>query len=213
MYLKNLSLKMKKYLQTKIISDNFEYLLFFRVAVCVVALADLATLAGDFDLFFSENGTLIPQELLYLFTEHFFYLNPLYEFLAENGLTGTFYAVTPWLYVLSLVCLATGIHARLFAFCAIILQLIIFKSFPVYNYGYDQFLTMSLFYCFIFPVGKVHSLQNLISKKKREIKHKFNYQYVILLHLSIVYLFAGLAKIVSKTWWNGEAIWRSLSTI
>jgi len=213
MYLKSLNLKMKKYLKNKIVSDNFEYLLFFRVAICVVALADLATLAGDFDLFFSEDGTLIPQELLYLFTEHFYYLNPMYEFLAEQGLTGFFYAITPWLYVFALVSLAIGFCSRLSAFIAIILQLIIFKSFPVYNYGYDQFLTMSLFYCFVFPVGKVLSVDNLIFKKKREIKHKFNYQYVILLHLSIVYLFAGLAKIISKTWWNGEAIWRSLSTI
>jgi hypothetical protein len=213
MYLKNLNLKMKKYLQSKIISDNFEYLLFFRVAICVVALADLATLAGDFGLFFSKDNTIIPQELLYLFTEHFYYLNPMYEFLAENGLTNIFYQTIPWLYVLALVSLAVGFCNRFSAFTAIILQLIIFKSFPVYNYGYDQFLTMSLFYCLVFPVGKVYSVNNLLFKKNRAIKHKFNYQYVILLHLSIVYLFAGLAKIISKTWWNGEAIWRSLSTI
>ena len=213
MYLRNLSSRMKKFLKTKLISDNFEYLLFFRVSICIVALADLITLSGDFKLFFSSKETIIPQELLYLFTEHFTYLNPLYQFLSKNNLIDTFYQIVPWFYICCLVSLAIGFFARFSAFMAIILQLIIFKSFPVFNYGYDQFLTMSLFYCFVFPVGKVYSVNNILFKKNNEIKNKFNYQYILLIHLSIVYLFAGLAKIVSKTWWNGEAIWRSLSTI
>ena len=142
MYLRNLSSRMKKFLKTKLISDNFEYLLFFRVSICIVALADLITLSGDFKLFFSSKETIIPQELLYLFTEHFTYLNPLYQFLSKNNLIDTFYQIVPWFYICCLVSLAIGFFARFSAFMAIILQLIIFKSFPVFNYGYDQFLTM-----------------------------------------------------------------------
>lgn len=213
MYLKNMNLKIKNFLKANLIAENFDYLSFFRIAISVVALADILTLSTDFKLFFSENETLIPQELLYLFTEHFSYLNPFYEYLTEHGLLTVFYKITPWIYVLSLVLLALGLFTRFAAFIAIILQLIIFKSFPVFNYGFDQFLTMSLFYCFIFPVGKFYSLDNKIFKRNRAIKYKFNYQAIILIHLCIVYVFAGLAKIVSITWWNGEAVWRSMASI
>jgi len=206
--------KLKTYCNKLIIGNsNYQYLPFFRIAVGFIALADILTMGSDFKLFFSEKSTIIPQELTYLFSEYFNYLDPLYTFLRETDNTSNFYFLIFWLYLFSLVCLILGFRSRLFAFIALILQLIIFKSFALFNFGYDHFLTISLFYCIIFPVGKFFSLDNKIFKREECLKYDFNYQNMLRIHLGIVYLFAGLAKVISITWWNGEAVWRSISSI
>ena len=206
--------KLKIYCNKLIIgNNNYQYLPFFRIAVGFIALADVLTMGNDFKLFFSEKSTIIPQELTYLFSEYFNYLDPLYTFLRESDNTSNFYFLIFWIYLFSLVCLILGFRSRLFAFIALILQLIIFKSFALFNFGYDHFLTISLFYCIIFPVGKFFSLDNKIFKREEELKYNFNYQNMLRIHLAIVYLFAGLAKVISITWWNGEAVWRSISSI
>lgn len=214
MFLKNTYSTLRIYCK-KIITgtDNHQYLPFFRIAIGCIALADIITLASDFKLFFSENSTIIPQELTYLFSEYFNYLDPIYTLFRENNNLSIFYPLVFWFYITSLVALIVGFRSRLFALLALVLQLTIFKSFALFNFGYDHFLTMSLFYCFIIPVGKFYSLDNKIFRKKDGLKYNFNYQNMLRIHLAIVYLFAGLAKIISLTWWNGEAIWRSISSI
>jgi len=214
MSLKSMISKLKTYYNTIISGNNQnQYLSFFRISVGVVALADIITLGKDFKLFFSEKSTIIPQELTYLFTEYFNYLDPIYSFFRETNSVGVFYTSIFWIYILSLIALIIGFRSRLFALVALVSQLIIFKSFALFNFGYDHFLTMSLFYCFIFPVGKYSSLDNKIFKREERLKYNFNYQNMLRIHLGIVYLFAGLAKVISITWWNGEAVWRSVSSI
>lgn len=192
---------------------NQHYLSFFRIAVGVVALLDLFSMRGGFSVFFSEKQTIIPQKLQFLFTEYFDYLNPLYSFLERNNSVSLFYESVIYLYVIFLVLVILGVFTRCSAIIATLLQLIIFKSLAIYNFGYDHFLTMSLFYCIIFPVGKVNAMDNFIFKNNSTIKYNFNYQKIIQWHLTIVYLFSGLAKIVSKSWWDGVAIWRAISTV
>ncbi len=192
---------------------NHEYLGFFRITIGLVALLDLLTMNSGFVLFFSHKETIIPQKLQFLFTEYFDYLNPLYTFLENSNNISLFYNTVVYLYVIVLIFLILGIFTRFTAIIATILQLVIFKSMAVYNFGYDHFLTMSLFYCIIFPVGKVNSIDNYIFKKNNVIKLNFNYQKIIQYHLTLVYVFSGLAKIVSKSWWDGEAMWRAVSTV
>lgn len=202
-----------KFLNKLIIGKDPTYLPFFRITIGLVAIVDFITMGGDFKLFFSEESTILPQELSYLFTEYFGILNSFYQYLESIGLITSFYNNIGWIYIVILVCLILGLFTRFTALLAIILQLIIFKSFALFNFGYDHFLTISLFYCFIFPVGKFLSLDNKIFKREAKLKYNFNYQNMLRIHLSIVYFFAGIAKIVSVTWWNGEAVWRSISSI
>jgi Vitamin K-dependent gamma-carboxylase len=192
---------------------NQQYLGFFRIAVGIVALLDLFSMRGGFSVFFSEKETIIPQKLEFLFTEYFDYLGPLYNFLEKNNELYLFYSTIIYVYVVFLIMVVLGIFTRFSAIIATLLQLVIFKSLAIYNFGYDHFLTMSLFYCIIFPVGKVKSVDNLIFKNNCSIKYNFNYQKIIQLHLTMVYVFSGLAKIVSKSWWDGVAIWRAISTV
>jgi hypothetical protein len=192
-------------------SVNTDYLSFFRIAISLIAIFEIFSIHSDLDTFFSKNKAIIPQDLNYLFTEYFEYLKPIYNFLRTSNLIDFFYSNIIYLYIIVLLFLLFGFFTRLSAILAIILQLIIFKSFVMYNYGYDHFLTGSFFYCLIFPVNRVKSIDSLIFKKKININ--FNYKKVLRIHLSIIYFFSGIAKIISLTWWNGEAIWRSISTI
>jgi len=212
MYFKNLNSTLNKFYHFFTNGKDYQYLTFFRICVPLVALADLMSLRHDLPLFFSQKNTIIPQELLYLFSEYYEYLKPLYDTLAEYALTETFYSWSVWIYVACLISLMFGFLSRFSALIALLLQLIIFKSFTVFNFGYDQFLTMSLFYCLIFPVGKIDSIDNRLFRNNG-LKHHFDYQKILRIHLGTIYLFAGLAKIISATWWNGEAIWRALSSI
>lgn len=188
------------------------FLLFFRIMIGVVAIIEILSLKGDLFLLFSSDNTLMPQELMYMETGVFRYLYPTSLFLKENGLFDFFYQFILSAYLVSLLFLVIGFLTRFSALFALILQLIIFKSFSQFNYGYDQFVTMSLFYCFVFPVGKYYSCDRLIFRKKN-VNIYFNYQTVLQIHLSIAYFFSGLAKSLDSGWWNGKSVWNALVSI
>lgn len=192
-------------------NNNLEYLSFFRICVGLIAVFEIISLHSDLNIFFSEKNAIIPQELNYIFTEYFEYLNPFYNFLKKYELTEFFYSNIINIYITFLFFLVFGFLTRITALLLIFIQLLVFKSFVLFNYGYDHFLTTSFFYCLIFPVGNIHSIDSIFFKKTINIT--FNYFKVIRIHLILIYFFAGLAKIISLSWWNGIAIWRSLSTI
>ncbi len=107
--------------------------------------------------------------------------------------------------------LLLGLFTRYAVIVALILQLIIYRSFSVFNYGYDYFLTMSLFYCFMFPVGKYYSIDLKLFKCNNLLQ--FNYQRVLQIHLSIAYFFSGIAKGLDLGWWNGDSMWSSIASV
>jgi len=191
--------------------DEKNFLLFFRVAVSSVALIELASLIPDLRLFFGLSNTIIPQELMYLQTGDFKYLNRFYGFLRETGLLGHFYSVVPYVYALSLLFLLFGLFARYAAIAALALQLLVYQSFSHFNYGYDNFMVMSLFYCAVFPVGKHHSVDGRIFSLSGATT--FNYQRVLQIHLAVAYFFSGIAKGLDTGWWNGNSVWRALASL
>jgi uncharacterized membrane protein YphA (DoxX/SURF4 family) len=188
------------------------FLSFFRISVSLIAIIDLLSMYSDIPLLFSTSKTVLPQELMYLTSEYFTNLHFFYNYLVRNNLDSLFYSSALWLYLIALVFLLIGLFSRFSAIFALLFQLIIFKSFAVFNYGYDNFLTMSLFYCVIFPVGKYYSLSSkiFIAKTKNSI---FNYQRVIQIHLCMVYFFSGIFKSFDTDWWNGNSMWKALSSI
>lgn len=191
--------------------DEKNFLFFFRVSISLIALIEIGSLAVDFHYFFGTSGTIIPQELMYLQTSDFKYLHSLYQFLRAEGLTEYFYSGAVYIYVISLIFLLFGLFTRYTAIVVLIFQLIIYRSFSHFNYGYDNFLTMSLFYCVVFPVGKYYSIDSKLFSRATEIR--FNYQRVIQIHLMIAYFFSGIAKALDSGWWNGNSVWRALASL
>lgn len=192
--------------------QNKYFLAFFRVSISLIALVDILSMQKDWGLLFSGHDTFVPQKLLYIFSEYFVKLNSFYKYLNVNELTHGFYSYAIWVYVIALICMLCGFLTRAATVIALILQLLIFKSFAEVNYGYDQFLTMSLFYCILFPTGKYYSADSLIFKFKAP-ENPFYYQRIIQLHLCIVYFFSGFAKALDSSWWTGNELWRAVSSI
>lgn len=182
---------------------------FFRISIAFIALIDVLSLRNDLLNFYSKNNTIIPQELLFLRTDYFEYLYPLYSYILQFQLEYIFYYGTITLYLILIFCLLIGFLSRYVALLALFLQLIIFKSFSQCNYGYDNFFTMSLFYCFIFPVGKYYSINNILNNNKINLSI-INYPRVLQIHLCIVYFVSGLSKSLDINWWTGNSLWYSI---
>lgn len=186
------------------------FLVFFRTTISLIALIEIASLFKDLSLLFSSSDTIIPQELIYVQSGYFRYLHPIYEFVKAYGFSKIFYTTTIVVYIVALLCLLIGVVTRYAAGVALVLQLIIFRSFTPFNYGYDYFLTMSLFYCLIFPVGYYFSIDKKLFKDL--VKTDFNYRRVLQIHLAMVYFFSGIAKGLDPGWWNGNSVWKALAS-
>ena len=188
------------------------FLTFFRVAVSFIAIVDVMALGVDFPLLFSKNDTFIPRELMYFFGAYRDTFEWINHYLSQHNMIDFFYERVKYIYILMLVLMMVGFLSRFVTFIALILQLLIFKSFDELNYGYDQFLTMSLFYCTWFPVGRYFSVDSRIFNFTQR-DYAFNYIRIIQIHLCIVYFFAGTAKALDPDWWNGMSLWRSVSSV
>lgn len=192
-------------------NENRYHMSFFRIATGLIAIVDIISLIPDLELFFSKDKTIVPQELSYLFSDYFGFLNNFYSFLSKFGLVDFFYNYSIYFYILFLLFVIVGFRTRLFVFLSLFFQIVIFKSFNIFNYGFDNFLTMSLFYCLIFPVGKINSIDNYFFKK--ETKLNLPFKRFLQLHLCIVYVTSGIAKCIDPNWLDGNAIYRASASI
>lgn len=211
--MKALSLYFKK---NSFISNEIDYYRIcsiFRIVVVFIALIDFASLVPDWRLMFPSRP-IVPIELGLFDTEYFPYLNPFYQFINECGISeSTLLVVSSVLYLAILILCLLGIYFRVSFVLALMLQLFLFRSIPNYNYGYDNFITMSFFYCIIFPVGNYYGFKlKKIAQKAQQNKY-FNLISFLRTHLCIVYFVSGLAKCFDSDWWNGNAIWRALASM
>lgn len=208
-FIKALSSRIKINAGCKI--DYYRIIALFRIAVATLASIDFLSVFYELKIFASDHA-ILPLKLGLIETEYHSLLNPLYTFIADHHISITaFMNLISALYLLVLVSCILGFHTRKSFFAALTLQLLIFRSIPNFNYGYDHFITMSFFYCLLFPVGTAYALDNYRqnqSKRKKPSKY-FSLIYYLQTHLCIVYLVSGLSKVLDPNWWNGNAIWRA----
>jgi len=191
--------------------DYYKIIALFRVAVVLIAIIDFSSVYIDLSILISDNS-ILPWELGLLESEYYVFLEPIYSAILSNGMTvSSFITVLSTLYIVLLVTCGLGFHTKKSFFLAIILQLIIFRTIQSFNYGYDNFITMSFFYCLIFPVSYEFSLDNHRNNKNRG--KQYTLTTFLKTHLSIIYFVSGIAKSVDINWWNGNAIWRSVATL
>ncbi|PJB11721.1 MAG: hypothetical protein CO119_09925 [Flavobacteriales bacterium CG_4_9_14_3_um_filter_40_17] len=187
----------------------------FRIAVCILAIVDFLSVLSEKELFFYSHS-ILPPSLSIIDSEYFNLLNPIFEYIKRNGYsTEQFFNLLFLLYLLALCSVVIGFFTRISVFFVLLFQILIFRSIPTFNYGFDNFLTMSFFYCLIFPVGTEFSVNQFLLKKNRTTIIQSRYDFFLFLktHLCVVYFFSGIAKALDKNWWNGNAIWRSVSDL
>ncbi|WP_437936568.1 hypothetical protein [Sorangium sp. So ce341] len=116
-------------------------------------------------------------------------------------------------YVLALVALLAGWHARMAAAAAWLSHLmLLMMTADRTNYGVDRFANIFLFYLMWMPAGAALSLDRRLGRTPVGPTSVARLALrVVQVHLCIVYLASGLGKALGEQWWNGEAIWRTLN--
>jgi CubicO group peptidase (beta-lactamase class C family) len=172
-----------------------------RVGLPLLLLAHLIWLSDELLSLHGSRG-IIPWELTHLLRDPWVPgLPTLARALLPLGLS-EHAAITLLLsvYAGSLLALALGFYARVSAFLAWSLHLSLVISGSASSYGVDQLANTFLFYLFVFPSGR-----------GRDETIPAGCLRVMQLHLCVVYLAAGLDKAMGSQWWNGEAIWQTVS--
>jgi len=114
-------------------------------------------------------------------------------------------------YLAALLGLVLGWRTRFFAVAAWLLHGLTVNSGYLSLYGVDTMLHIGLFYCVWMPVGASLALDRRRLGRPPEPSFGANVALRTLqLHLCIIYLDSGLAKLAGVQWRNGEAIWRTL---
>ncbi|HEX8107476.1 MAG TPA: serine hydrolase [Kofleriaceae bacterium] len=114
-------------------------------------------------------------------------------------------------YAASLLSLALGLHTRLAALLAWGLHLSLMTSGSASYYGVDQLANTFLLYLLVFPSGRAWTFASRRACPQQEETIPVGCLRVMQVHLGVIYLAAGLDKAMGSQWWNGEAIWQTVS--
>jgi hypothetical protein len=171
------------------------------VALPLLLLVHLVWISDDILSLHGDRG-IIPWELTDLFRDPWVPgLPTLAKAFVPLGLSAhTGIVLLLSCYAGSLLALALGIHARLSAFLAWGLHLSLVTSGSASFYGVDQLANTFLFYlvAYLLVFGREKSIPVVALR-------------VMQAHLCAIYLGAGLFKAMGRQWWNGEAIWQTVS--
>lgn len=190
-------------------------LAFLRIATGLVALTELLVLFPNWKDIYGSHGyiewvisnTLFSMPNLPTMSRIAGLLNP--QMFSDNMIMYS----TLSLYIVCLCSLVCGFKSNLMACFAWMLHLTINNTANMYGYGVETFIHVSLFYLIFMP-SSYH--WTMFSRKQeavnREARIYANMWLAILqVHLCIVYINAGLAKMHGEDWTSGEAFWRSVA--
>lgn len=195
-------------------------LIFLRISFAVCAIVLWVALYPFFQLLFGKEGYVE-----WFIADMFFSNRAMPTMYKTLKFINQFGAVSPIQFVQALyfiyggciIMIGVGFFSNVFAYIGWLIHLVIFNTAVIYAYGVESFIHVLLFYFIFMPVDAEASLSSLIFKKYW-IRRKAGSQVkariflrVIQIHLCIVYLDAGLSKMFGTHWWNGEAVWRSLT--
>jgi hypothetical protein len=87
-------------------------------------------------------------------------------------------------------------------------------------FGLDQVNTMLALYLAVGPSGDAWSLDRWLNSRRvghaLPVRHSWTANLAVRLiqvHMCIVYLFAGMAKLVGMAWWDGTALWMAFGNL
>lgn len=174
----------------------------FRIGTAAVLLAQALPIAPHLFLFFGTRG-IVQKELQDAIT------SPVLPHLSWISTSDSVLLACFGAYVLALHLLLAGWHTRAAAVAAWLLHLALKASGNASAYGVFELATIALFYCAVFPVGAVWSIDARGHGAAPSPFARLALR-VLQIHLCIVYLSSGLEKLSGEQWRNGDAVWRAL---
>jgi len=130
------------------------------------------------------------------------------------GVSESFVLWSVWtLLLVAACCLLIGFCCRPAAIIAWFLHLCAVKSEQFLSYGMDNFTTIGLFYLMLSPLPDRFSLDARICNWRLRDPHLLGFfRRVLQVHVCIIYFFGGFTKCMGAEWWNGDSIWRALTS-
>ncbi|PTX60179.1 vitamin K-dependent gamma-carboxylase-like protein [Kordia periserrulae] len=187
------------------------FIAFFRIGTSVFILIHLLSIILDFTKLFGKYG-IIPYDIReFILPEEMVSFTQIITFFEGYGIPESI-TITSLLtvFILSVIALMIGFCTRFSALTTLILYKSIYAG--TYIYGIDGFVVTSLFYLVIFPSGYYLSVDNIIFKKRsRKNLNATLFKRLLQINVCLVYFFAGISKATGITWWNGEAMWKSIN--
>jgi hypothetical protein len=116
--------------------------------------------------------------------------------------------------------LMLGLFTRVVSVLALIATLAYVLRLPGALFGLDQINVLLALYLAIAPSGDAFSLDRW--RKSRNAGHTLPVRYswtanlairLIQIHMCIIYLFAGMAKLTGQAWWDGTALWMAFGNM
>jgi len=149
--------------------------------------------------------------------------------LQSEQYTYSFWWVVPpramwYAYAASMVifaCFTVGLWTRVTSVLALAAAISYVNRVPASLFGLDQINIMLTLYLAIGSSGAVLSVDRWLACRR----HGENLpspapsvaanlgQRLIQVHMAVIYLFAGAAKLQGPAWWNGEAMWRAFANL
>ena len=124
------------------------------------------------------------------------------------------------LFILVLLLMILGVSNRLLAGLAFVLHLIFIHRNPAIVYGVDSIITFWLFYLTLSNSGKDIKWFTYFFNKRRGLVSERNIKgdwlntvacRLVQIQLCVIYMYSGLEKLKGQTWWEGTAVWETLS--
>ncbi len=190
-----------------------------RIGMGLVVVSEAWTLHADWNALFAGTGKgLVSRELFEGLLSTQSPLIPRLGWLVwigqRFGLTEETALAFAWLLLLGAgVCLIAGFFSRPAAIVAWFLQLAAAKTGGLFTYGADNFITIGLCYLVLAPFPKPWSWDGWKDATGFANPERLGFHRRILqLHLCLIYFFSGLTKCLGAGWWNGENLWRALTS-
>ena len=116
--------------------------------------------------------------------------------------------------------LTVGLFSRVVSVLALFIALAYVHRVPGALFGLDQINVMLAMYLAVGPCGDAFSLDRWLAERRAggplSMRESWSANLAIRLiqiHLCIIYLFAGMAKLTGPAWWDGTAMWMALGNM
>jgi uncharacterized membrane protein YphA (DoxX/SURF4 family) len=189
-------------------SGSGDWLAIMRIGAGITIIAKILSEYHSLAMLYGNHG-LIPFEVSSLCSPDFFpTISSVTHMTAHLCTEETSLRLFFGIYFIFSVLMILGLMTRFSAFVCWLIQLIIVNSSWHTSCGPEYLLLSLLFYSLIFPTGRYYSLDNLIRGRTYPTDPLLNiYHLTIQLHVCLIYLATGAAKVVMPTWHDGSYLW------
>lgn len=171
--------------------------------LCISLYPDLYTLLGDQGLVGWEISDALANPLQPT-------LGKFYAFSGKVFTKETFLYGFWWVYVCVLLLFTLGIRTLLSAFLAWLLHLTLMNTCRFGAYGVESILNIAFFYAIFFPCGQALAFDSKWQTGTPTAHARVSLR-ILQIQLCIIYVASGVEKAWGQEWWNGNAIWYSLT--